>query len=83
MKTYEKPQIYFESFEVSQYVAACGWDMSNHKSVETCTAEGDPDYNNISGVPAFIEANTNCLIHPEIYCETNGAENVEIRVFNS
>ena len=41
MKPYVKPELFYESFELSQSVAACGWDMSNQSDKNNCTAFGD------------------------------------------
>ena len=36
MKNYVKPELFFESYELSQNIAACGWDMKNQNQ------PGDP-----------------------------------------
>lgn len=41
MKSYVKPELYFESFELSQHIATCDWDMNNHRSSNDCTAVND------------------------------------------
>lgn len=45
-KPYVKPQLYYENFELSQHVAACGWDMSNQSDKSNCTALGDEKLGN-------------------------------------
>ena len=86
MKTYEKPQIFFESFEVSQHVAACGWDMSNSVTPENCSAVGDSvDFTN-PPITIFVEGNSKCdgPVDPQQYCYENSTENESVmRVFNS
>lgn len=86
MKTYEKPQIFFESFEVSQHVAACGWDMSNSVTPENCSAVGDSvDFTN-PPITIFVEGNSQCLISkdPQLYCYENSTDDEStMRVFNS
>lgn len=82
MKVYEKPRIYIESFELSQHIAACAWDMSNSKTVEECSAESDSDIIFVDGIHAFIDANPSCTDGPvEGYCYTNSGSAVNI--FNS
>lgn len=39
-KPYVKPQLYYENFELSQHVAACGWDM-NQADKHSCQAIAD------------------------------------------
>ena len=73
MKKYVKPDLYFESFQLDQHIAACGFDMVNSRSPEECVSHGDthgiyPDY---SG-QAVLFANTNCEVAPEQYCYING-----------
>lgn len=43
-KPYVKPQLYYENFELSQHVAACGWDMDNQSDKNNCTAIGDEEW---------------------------------------
>lgn len=45
MKKYVKPELFYESFELSQSIAVCGWDM-NYTDKETCTALGDASVGN-------------------------------------
>lgn len=53
-KPYVKPQLYYENFELSQHIAACGWDMRNSTEKSTCTADGDEDWGNFP-VSLFTE----------------------------
>ena len=46
MKKYVKPELFFESYELSQNIAACGWDMKNQNQPGDCKAEGDPSWGN-------------------------------------
>ena len=85
MKTYEKPQIFFESFEVSQHVAACGWDMSNSVTPENCSAVGDSvDFTN-PPFTIFVEGNNKCLFKFDSgqFCYENSTDDSTMRVFNS
>lgn len=44
MKPYVKPELFFESFDLSQSIAACGWDMKNQSDKRSCEATGDEDW---------------------------------------
>lgn len=79
-KPYVKPQLYYENFELSQHVAACGWDMSNAKKKEDCSALGDTEWGN-EPVVIFIEGNSNCVEKPEVYCYEASSNGVGL--FNS
>ena len=82
MKPYVKPELYYESFELSQSIAACGWDM-NQTSPANCTAEGDPEFgNDFFGAVLFLSANTSCDFEDIDYCYENGSGDM-VRVFNS
>lgn len=65
MKTYVKPEIYFESFELSQHIAACGWYL-NSNDASSCTAEQDG-----AGYIRFNDANQSCEGDFD-YCYTGG-----------
>lgn len=78
MKKYVKPDLYFESFQLDQHIAACGFDMVDLKDPKECISHGDtdgvyPDYGDIK-----LFANTNCDIEPENYCYITGVSNEEI-----
>lgn len=40
MKKYVKPELFYESFELSQHIANCQWEL-DHASKETCVATGE------------------------------------------
>lgn len=84
MKPYVKPELFFESYELSQRVAACGWDLQ-HDSKETCEAAWDMDLqnNHIPGVSVFTET-PRCALVPgnNSMCYQNGAGDFG-RVFQS
>ena len=65
MKTYVKPEIYFESFELSQHIAACSWQLALNDT-SSCTATGN------GGFIAFVDGNNNCEsdINSGTYCYT-------------
>lgn len=81
-KPYVKPQLYYENFELSQHVAACGWDMRNQADKSNCTALGDKDWGN---EPVYLFTETSrCEVtedQVEGYCYENGTD--FMRVFNS
>lgn len=80
MKKYIKPELYYESFEVSQNVAACDWDMSNLKDKFECSAQGEMDPTDF----LFVDSNDRCTITPDLiedYCYENSTSGIS--VFNS
>lgn len=81
MKKYVKPELFFESYELSQNIAACGWDMTGLNDPRTCQAKGDAAFGN----PEVLVFTNNeiCDTILENYCYENSADNVSIRVFNS
>ncbi len=88
MKTYVKPELYFESFELSQHIAACDLKL-NQENIWTCSVElhtGDsssPFFGDMENefVGGFVD-NTSCTKKCEIYCYTNGAGSLP-RLFQS
>lgn len=79
MKAYVKPELFYESFELSQNIAACGWDLQFANKAE-CYAVMDGDItdgnNNESGaiMPDLVKlfVNNDCTVN-EVYCYTNGS----------
>lgn len=70
MKEYVKPELYYESFELSQHIAGCNLIMGPTDPM-VCTASGNVGkYNNDSW---FMESGTVCTVEPEGYCYTNSA----------
>lgn len=86
MKKYVKPDLYFESFQLSQHIAACGYDQypAGHEkhalTAETCAFEGDIALGNIAG-SYFTDDVTNCVFKSDIFCYSNGAD--QLKIFNS
>lgn len=79
MKTYVKPELFYESYELSQHVAACRWDLNAAEG--SCTASYDHDLDNDTpgayGLLLFNSVDGGCNITPadrEDYCYTNGAQ---------
>lgn len=76
MKTYVKPELFFESFELSQHIAGCSLKLESG-DVGACEATGSIgdvylDGNNGSW---FISTEL-CTTVVEAYCYTNGSMNV-------
>ncbi|MDY5326071.1 MAG: hypothetical protein SPH42_04335 [Gemmiger sp.] len=85
MKPYVKPELYFESFELAQHIAACAWDMKNNNDGNSCTAEWDTtDFGGVIEGQLFNYDNNACGIKDKDVgniCYTNSEPNY--RVFNS
>lgn len=79
MKKYVKPELFFESYELSQNIAACGWDLK-HADPKTCQAVGDPAWGNPDMV---VFTKDNCETVWEGYCYENSADNITIKIFQS
>lgn len=83
MKSYEKPRAYIERFELSQHIAACAWDMSNHYDQNICTAKSDPDWGMFPDLIMFTDV-SRCTVTPDIsedFCYTVSDEHNNL--FNS
>lgn len=83
MKKYVKPELFFESFELSQSIAACGIDV-NYADEHACAPTTDPDFWSFK-VNVFSDENGNCAQSAEKlegYCYTYGT-NEAGRLFNS
>ena len=85
MKTYVKPELYFESFELSQHIAACdlklGYNIDNCAIVEHEGGKGTSFADlEIQMIDSFVSYA--CRFQAEIYCYTNGA-NYMPRTFQS
>lgn len=72
-KTYKKPYVYVEKFELAEHIAGCNLTI-NSSDVNVCDAAGtiDDDYS----TSWFIDGNTKCNLPTEGYCYTNGSMNV-------
>lgn len=85
MKPYVKPQLFIESYELSQHVAKCGWDIN--ASVGSCTASWDPDPNSDTDSDmgfVLFSGDLPCTVTPaqrEEYCYTTGTDGNNL--FNS
>ena len=90
MKKYIKPELYYEEFQMSQSVAACGWNLE-FQDVNSCAAVGDMDFGNLP-ITLF---QGHCDVSPEIlavtdkdyqsyfYCYMTGALNDATKVLQS
>lgn len=75
MKEYVKPELYCESFELSQHIAGCNLTLEQQDAT-VCDASGT-----INGVPLdgsennkgwFLDTNI-CSVTVEAFCYTNGS----------
>ena len=83
MKKYVKPDLYFESFQLTQHIAACGYDyMGTLEEAKNCTFVGDEDMGNVPGI-YFLDSKYGCETVVDRYCYTNGTDNEQIRIYNS
>lgn len=83
MKPYVKPELFYENFELSQHIAACGIDV-NFKNENSCTPSLDPGFWGMNDT-VFNEGEEKCSIGIdaiEAYCYTNGATEAG-KLFNS
>lgn len=75
MKEYVKPELYYESFELSQHIAACNLTMNSSSSTDpaNCSASGT-----IGGdwSDSWFISGPVCTIEVEGYCYTNGSMNL-------
>ena len=81
LKKYVKPELIFESFELSQQIAACDYDSNNTLTDIGCEFTG---VNKDFGVPMtiFLEGNADCTTKAESYCY-HGSSGGMFSIFNS
>ena len=72
MKTYVKPELYYESFELSQHIAGCQLRL-NQNTPEECSASGTIG---IIETESWFIATPVCQAEVEDYCYTNGSTNL-------
>lgn len=71
MKKYVKPELFFESFEMSQQIAACDYDSYGTMSNESCTFTGlNPDFGTTMTI--FLSQGA-CEVVAESYCYHNAS----------
>lgn len=73
MKKYVKPELFYESFELSQHIAGCSLQINKSamSDVVNCTAEGYVE--GIHSTSWFVEKANGCSPVMEVYCYTNGS----------
>ena len=83
MKAYVKPELFVESYELSQHIAACGIDV-NYADTASCTPRLDPDHWDGMTQTVFSSERA-CDMTPDaidVYCYTVGASEAG-KTFNS
>ena len=78
MKKYVKPELFYESFELSQQIAACEFDSKNTNSdIYNCsfTWDNDPEW------VVFVAGNGQCQAEGESGCYHGSTDGFSI--FNS
>lgn len=83
MKKYVKPELFFESFELSQSIAACGIDVNLASKAECAKLDGN-FWPGLDGTQVF-SVEDNCANNIEdfgVYCHTSGTSEAG-RLFNS
>ena len=83
MKKYVKPELFFESFELSQSIAACGIDV-NYNNEHECYPELDGKFwPGLDGTQVFAaDRCASDIGNFEVYCHTVGISEAG-RLFNS
>ena len=76
-KNYVKPELFYESFVLSQHIAGCSLQMPGLSNGNECIASGtvSDGYQDIYLTNWFTTTNTSCALEPEGYCYTNGTVN--------
>lgn len=81
MKKYVKPELFYESFELSQQIASCAYDSNNTHSDERCVFTGlNKDFD--VEMALFMDPKNGCRDVPESYCY-HGNVGAEFQLFNS
>ena len=82
MKKYVKPELVYESFELSQQIAACTYDSNNTMNdIVDCWFTGEIPNTSMT-ITIFLNGNTNCTTIGEAFCEHSGTGN-NFNIFNS
>lgn len=82
-KSYVKPELFYESFVLSQSIAACGIDV-NYGDTSSCNPKLDPKFWGGLDLTVF-SAERSCDMTPDaidVYCYTVGTSEAG-RTFNS
>ena len=78
MKKYVKPELFYESFELSQHIAGCQVQLQS--TADDCTIWNSKAIGWIEGVHSdswFVEGGA-CSVGVEVYCYTNGSLNAAV-----
>lgn len=78
MKKYVKPELFYESLELSQQIAACDFDSRNTANDEGCSFTGDAGFGEMN---IFLSTPT-CAVVAESYCYHNASSGM-FGIFNS
>lgn len=73
MRSYVKPELFYENFELSQHIATCGIDM-NSGDTSICNGNLDGEYWGGMTDTVFSDGRTECSIDNGViegYCYTN------------
>lgn len=81
MKKYVKPELVFESFELTQQIAACTYDSQNTMNDVGCAFTGVNEFTGES-VTLFLDATAACTTKAESYCY-HGTTGGTFSIFNS
>lgn len=77
MKTYVKPELFFESFELAQHIAGCNLTLVTDQDVRNCAASGTIYDITLDGEQESWFLNRDiCTAQVEAYCYTNGSMNI-------
>ena len=71
MKTYNKPELFYENFELSQHIAGtCQFKVTSTLNDEPNTCSGSGKLPFIDGiiVNGFARADVDCAVPVDIYC---------------
>lgn len=79
MKKYVKPELFYESYELTQQIAACQYDSLGSHDDKGCTFTGVNDFNET--VTIFLPGNELCTTESEYYCYHGSSGSYNI--FNS
>lgn len=83
MKKYVKPELFYESFELSQQIAACDYDHKGSLAdVTVCGFTGPHPFKPGVYTTFFLDGVAACAESAEGYCITNST-NANFNLFNS
>lgn len=75
MKTYVKPELFYERYELSQHIANCDVVLQSG-DVTSCHGIADEGLN-LNGLLLFT-AKPTCSTITEVYCETNSSSDAGV-----